>query len=88
MKIILYSLEKQTTENESSKNNYDDVMSRIMKIKDNGKIISFAGGIPSPSLFPKDEFEKVQINLSKSKLETSKRNLMIKELEYIIKNPM
>ncbi|WP_411681315.1 PLP-dependent aminotransferase family protein [Clostridium thailandense] len=55
--------------NESSKNNYDDVMSKIMKTKDNGKMISFAGGIPSPSSFPKEEFEKVQINLSKSKLE-------------------
>lgn len=51
---------------ESSKNNYDDVISRIMNINDYGKIISFAGGIPSPNLFPEHEFEKVQIDLLKN----------------------
>lgn len=51
---------------ESSKNNYDDVISKIMNINDDGKTISFAGGIPSPNLFPKHEFEKIQIELLKN----------------------
>lgn len=79
--------------NESSKNNYADVMSRIMKISDNDKTISFAGGIPSPDLFPKDEFGKVQINLSKSKLEimflhspVSGNNELKKEIKKLMSN--
>lgn len=54
---------------ESSRNNYDDVIRRIMNIDDSGRTISFAGGIPAPNLFPKDEFQKVQVNLLKNKVE-------------------
>jgi DNA-binding transcriptional MocR family regulator len=53
---------------ESSKNNYDDVISKIMNIGTDNTI-SFAGGIPAPDLFPKDEFQKVQINLLKNEVE-------------------
>lgn len=54
---------------ENSRNNYNNVISEIMNINDNGKTISFAGGIPSPDLFPKEEFDIIQKNLLKSKVE-------------------
>lgn len=54
---------------ESSRNNYNTVINEIMNIYDNSKTISFAGGIPSPDLFPKEEFNKIQKDLLKSKVE-------------------
>ncbi|MDD3225678.1 MAG: PLP-dependent aminotransferase family protein [Clostridium sp.] len=54
---------------ESSTNNYDDVIRKIMNIDNSSKIISFAGGIPATNLFPKDEFQKIQIDLLKNKVE-------------------
>lgn len=55
---------------ESSRKNDYDVISRIMNIDDNDNTISFAGGIPAPNLFPKDEFEKIQIGLLKNEVES------------------
>lgn len=40
-----------------------------MNIDDNSNVISFAGGIPSTSLFPKDEFQNIQIDLLKNNIE-------------------
>ncbi len=41
--------------NEGSKQNYDDSISKIMNTDNDAKIISFSGGIPCTSLFPKEE---------------------------------
>ncbi|AKA68292.1 PLP-dependent aminotransferase family protein [Clostridium scatologenes] len=74
----------------NSKNNHNDVISRIMDIGNN-KIISFAGGIPSPDLFPKSEFQKVQIKLLKDEVENMFLHSPVtgyKELKKEIKNLM
>ncbi|MCY6353764.1 MocR-like pyridoxine biosynthesis transcription factor PdxR [Clostridium sp. ZS2-4] len=53
----------------STRKNYSDIISEIMNIASSENIISFSGGIPSPDLFPKEEFEKIQIDLLKGKIE-------------------
>lgn len=55
--------------NENSRNNFNSVISEIMNIDSSGNTISLAGGIPAPDLFPKEEFNKIQKNLLKSKVE-------------------
>lgn len=50
----------------SSNNTFDPTISKIMNISDNNKMISFAGRLPSPDLFPQSEFQKIQIDLLKN----------------------
>ncbi|PAB55916.1 MocR-like pyridoxine biosynthesis transcription factor PdxR [Anaeromicrobium sediminis] len=54
---------------ESSKQNYGDSISKIMKTDHGQRIISLSGGIPCPDSFPEEELKKIHMNLVENDME-------------------
>lgn len=65
---------------EEAKSLHASDIREILKVTENPEIISFAGGLPAPELFPIDEMMKVDVEILKKKVvrpcSTARRKVM------------